>query len=131
MDLDFDIGDIVFFKNLSALEGRDNPITGRERSGGHADPEDDRGDMNERDEILFDVPDAEDVDASSLHVRRAQKGDDLVRQVASPGLSDRAVADRAKLLELLVSLWAGGRLPPGGAGASDQDWPIGGQAGVV
>ena len=66
-DLDVDVSDIVFHKKVPALEGHDDAIIARERSSNHADPEDDGGGR------FFDVPDADDVGASSLHLHRVQK----------------------------------------------------------
>src|SRR4029077_20933430 len=42
-NLDIDIGDIVFDKNLPAPGGHDDTVIARERCGHHADPEDDGG----------------------------------------------------------------------------------------
>ena len=76
-DLNVDVGDIVFFKQLSALEGHNDAIAARESSGLHADPEDDRGIMDERDVIRLGFPDADDIDGIPLRVHRVQKGVDL------------------------------------------------------
>ncbi len=123
-DLDIDVGDIGFYKKLPAPGGHDGAVIARERCGHHADPENNGGGR------LSGVPDADDVDASPLHLHRFQKGVELESQVAFPGLHERVVTDGAELLELLVRLWAGGCLPRSSASASDQDWGRG-QAGVV
>ena len=92
-DLNINIINIIFYKKLPALGGHDDTIFTRERCRHHADPEDDRG------KILFGDPNADDINASPLHLHRFQKGADLGTQVTFPDLPECGVIARAELLE--------------------------------
>jgi hypothetical protein len=112
-DLDFNVGDIVFSKELAALGDHDDAIFARERVGHHADPEDDRGVS----EIRFHDPNADDVDAGPLHLHRVQKAIDPGTELVLPDSFEWCVV--ANRVNLLFLLWAGGCLPRSGAAASD------------
>jgi hypothetical protein len=105
-DLDIDIGNVVFHKELPALEGHDGAIMARKRCGHHPDPENDGG------ERLSDDPDPDDVRAGPLYLHRVQKGMELEGQVVFPDLLERVVSDNAEILALQECIRAGGCLPP-------------------
>ena len=73
VDLDVNVGNIVFYKKLLVLGGHDGAFIVRERFGEHTYPDDGGGGR------LSDVLDAEGVNASPLYIPRIQKGAELVR----------------------------------------------------
>ena len=125
-DLDIDIGNVIFYKELPAFEGHHKAVMARKRSGHHPDPEDDgSGRLS-----ASGIPNPNNIRAGPLHLHRVQKGVDLESQVVFPDLLDSVVSDNAELLfDRPVCLRAGGFLPRR-ASASDQD-RVRGQAAIV
>ena len=93
MDLDVDIGNGIFQKELPALERHDDAIMARKRCGHHPDAR---------------VTGAKDCLAipirttSVLVLHRVQKGKELGSHVVFPDLIERVVADNAELLRFQV-----------------------------